>query len=327
MAVAEPVDSASPAAGEAGAGYGAVSARQSQSGLLSGRRAAVCLGALLAACIFLVMSDGSAQQLPAVLLSGVGRWGGSFSGPAFAPPPHAQPAIPSTVAEAQDALDKTLQARAGEIAAAANAASRGRVPVGGSGRSVHWVPVRSTVPLQDAQKRLEAYRAYHFPTSTFDDYVRSDDPTRDMDINNLYKHSEDALLNDLNQKLKEKVALEVAQQVKEKVPQMQSALIREQKMKQLVSDTTGQMVDVNHGFDQIQVMQAQGHEMFSKADEMEKEIRSPETKDLFDRAEAILLAMNATVNCTNGTNATNCTNATDAGDGGEQEVAAAEKVC
>lgn len=96
-------------------------------------------------------------------------------------------------------------------------------------------------------------------------------------------------------------------------------------MKQLVSDITGQMVDVNHGFDQIQVMQAQGHEMFSKADEMEKEIRSPETKDLFDRAEAILLAMNATVNCTNGTNATNCTNATDAGGGGEEEVAAAEK--
>lgn len=73
-----------------------------------------------------------------------------------------------------------------------------------------------------------------------------------MDINNLYKHSEDALLNDLNQKLKEKVALEVAEQVKEKVPQMQSALIREQKMKQLVSDITDQMVDVNHGFDQIQ---------------------------------------------------------------------------
>lgn len=113
--------------------------------------------------------------------------------------------------------------------------------------------------------------------------------------------------------------------LQDKVPQMQSALIREQKMKQLVSDITGQMGDVNHGFDQIQVMQAQGHEMFYKADEMEKEIRSPETKDLFDRAEAILLAMNATVNCTNGTNATNCTNATDAGGGGEEEVAAAEK--
>jgi hypothetical protein len=73
---------------------------------------------------------------------------------------------------------------------------------------------RSSEPLKNAQKRLEAFNAYRFPTSAFDDYVRSDDPTRDMDINNLYKHSEDALLNDLNQKLKEKVALEVAEQVK-----------------------------------------------------------------------------------------------------------------
>ena len=42
-------------------------------------------------------------------------------------------------------------------------------------------------------------------------------------------------------------------QVAEKVTQMQSALIREQKMKQLVSDITGQMQAVDHGFDAIQV--------------------------------------------------------------------------
>ena len=47
-----------------------------------------------------------------------------------------------TVADAQSALDKTLSTRAGEIAAAANAASRGRGIVGGKARNVHWIPVR-----------------------------------------------------------------------------------------------------------------------------------------------------------------------------------------
>jgi len=56
---------------------------------------------------------------------------------------------------------------------------------------------------------------------------------RDMDINGLYKHSEDQLLNDLNEKLKQKVAIEVAQQVSEKVPQMQAALVREDTIKQV----------------------------------------------------------------------------------------------
>jgi len=46
------------------------------------------------------------------------------------------------VADAQAALDKTMGARAGEIAAAANAAARGRGIVGGQARQVHWVPVR-----------------------------------------------------------------------------------------------------------------------------------------------------------------------------------------
>jgi len=339
--------------------------------MVTGRRAAVCIGALLAVCVFLVLSTDSAQQLPAVLFGG--DWSGSFTTPLAGPASSSiddakveldkemvskvgedpsigkgvgisgrwssafasEPALPSTVADAQAAIEKTLKVRAGEIAAAANAQSRGRGIVGGKARSVQWVPVSHTTVVggvnSDAAKRLADYAAdkfssSHYPFKVFDDYVRSDDPTRDMDINSLYKHSEDALLNDLNQKLKEKVALEVQQQVAEKVPQMQSALIREQKMKQLVSDITNQMQDVNHGFDQIQVLQAQGHEMFSKADATEADIRSPETKDLFDRAEAILLAMNATVNCTNGTNATGCnsTNTTDAGAGGE-DVAAVEK--
>ena len=47
-----------------------------------------------------------------------------------------------SVADAQAALDKTMGARAGEIAAAANAAARGRGIVGGQARQVHWVPVR-----------------------------------------------------------------------------------------------------------------------------------------------------------------------------------------
>ena len=95
------------------------------------------------------------------------------------------------------------------------------------------------------------------------------------------------------------------------------------KYSQLVSEVTDQMHDVDRGFDQIQVLQAQGHEMFSKNDDVEAEIRSKETKDLFDRAEAILLAMNATVNCTNNTNASACngTNTTDAEVDGEVAVA------
>ena len=187
---------------------------------------------------------------------------------------------------------------------------------GGVKRSVEWVPVARTV---------------YSKVPSFSDYVRSDDPTGDLDVNDLYKRSEDALINDINQKLKEKVNIEVERQVAEKVPKMQSAIIREQKMKQLVSDLTDQMQEVNHGFDQIQVLQAQGHEMFYKADATEADITSPETKDLFDRAEAILLSMNATVDCngTNTSNATGCnsTNATDTG-GAEaegDEVAAAER--
>jgi len=103
--------------------------------------------------------------------------------------------------------------------------------------------------------------------------------------------------------------------------------ITSRKYSQLVSAVTDQMHDVDKGFDQIQVLQAQGHEMFSKDDGVEAEIRSKETKDLFDRAEAILLAMNATVNCTNNTNASGCngTNTTDAGVDSEVEVVAAER--
>ena len=56
---------------------------------------------------------------------------------------------------------------------------------------------------------------------------------RDMDINGLYKHSEDQLLNDLNEKLKQKVAIEDARQVSEKVPQMQATLVRENTIKQV----------------------------------------------------------------------------------------------
>jgi len=231
------------------------------------------------------------------------------------------------VVDAQSALDKTLGTlRAGEItpiAAAANADSRGRGIVGGQARQVHWVPVSRVADVVAASKRLADFatenaplgaisplKTYRSSYDPFRNYVRSDDPTRDMDINGLYKRSEDALLNDLNEKLKEKVALEVQQQVAEKVPQMQSALIREQKMKQLVSDITDQMQAVDHGFDNIQVLQAQGHEMFATADATEADIRIPETRDLFNRAEAILLAeaaaTNATLNCTNGTNATGC---------------------
>ena len=54
-----------------------------------------------------------------------------------------------------------------------------------------------------------------------------------MDINGLYKHSEDQLLNDLNEKLKQKVAIEDARQVSEKVPQMQATLVRENTIKQV----------------------------------------------------------------------------------------------
>jgi len=95
MAIAEPTESAAPVASEeAGGGYGAVSGRQSHAGMT--RRAAVCLGALVATCLFLAITDANAQQLPAALLSGVGRWGGSFVGPSFAPTPPAQSALPST---------------------------------------------------------------------------------------------------------------------------------------------------------------------------------------------------------------------------------------
>jgi len=40
-----------------------------------------------------------------------------------------------------------------------------------------------------------------------------------------------------------------------------------------VSDITDQMGDVNNGLDKIQVLQAQGHEMFASADSTERQIR------------------------------------------------------
>jgi hypothetical protein len=77
-------------------------------------------------------------------------------------------------------------------------------------------------------------------------------------------------------------------------PSLLESRAPEQKMRQLVSDITDKMQALDKGFDTIQALQAQGHEMSATADATEADIRSPETKDLFDRAEAILLAKAAT---------------------------------
>ena len=77
---------------------------------------------------------------------------------------------------------------------------------------------------------------------------------------------------------------------------LESTRTPEQKMRQLVSGITDEMQAVDEGFGKIQALQAQGHEMSATTDATEADIRSPETKDLFDRAEAILLAKAATAN-------------------------------
>ena len=151
------VDDASTSVGQGG--YGAVSARQASS-QLSGRRAAVCIGALLAACVFLALSNDSAKQLPAVLFGG--DWGGSFTATAPPPAPYSAPAITfhlpvySSVAEAktassieatQAALDKTLASRMGEDASIGS----------GEGISGRWSSFTAPAPVLPSTG--EAHRA------------------------------------------------------------------------------------------------------------------------------------------------------------------------
>ncbi len=81
-----------------------------------------------------------------------------------------------------------------------------------------------------------------------------------------------------------------------KLSLLESTRTPEQKMRQLVSGIKDEMQAVDEGFGKIQALQAQGHEMSATTDATEADIRSPETKDLFDRAEAILLAKAATAN-------------------------------
>jgi hypothetical protein len=92
-----------------GDGYGAVEALpQGGSAAPSGRRAAVCIGGLLAACVFLALSSDGARSVPATLLGFGGDWSGSFT----APVPLASPAS-AAIEVAQSALDKTLDSNAG----------------------------------------------------------------------------------------------------------------------------------------------------------------------------------------------------------------------
>ena len=85
-----------------GDGYGAVAPRQH---MVTGRRAAVCIGALLAVCVFLVLSTDSAQQLPAVLFGG--DWSGSFTTPLAGP-------ASSSIDDAKVELDKEMVSKVGE---------------------------------------------------------------------------------------------------------------------------------------------------------------------------------------------------------------------
>lgn len=100
-------------------GYGAVSAHHGLRGSgFSGRRAAMCIGVLLAACVFLALSSDSERQLPAALF---GRWGGEFtSDPVFHAPVYSSvdsaKTAGSPIQDDQFALDKTLSSKMGEDA-------------------------------------------------------------------------------------------------------------------------------------------------------------------------------------------------------------------
>jgi hypothetical protein len=90
-----------------GDGYGALDAR-SEHAAPSGRRAALCIGGLLAACVFIAVSSNGANSAPATLLGFGGDWSGSFT----ATLPLASPAS-AAIEVAQSTLDKTLASNAG----------------------------------------------------------------------------------------------------------------------------------------------------------------------------------------------------------------------
>ena len=98
---------------EPGEGYGAVAAR-SEGAAPAGRRAAVCIGALLAACVFLALSADGAPGIPTAAVLFGGDWSGSFT----AAPVGIK--VYTSVDEARDsadsaqpAFDKTLASNAG----------------------------------------------------------------------------------------------------------------------------------------------------------------------------------------------------------------------
>ncbi|EKX50727.1 hypothetical protein GUITHDRAFT_134859 [Guillardia theta CCMP2712] len=145
----------------------------------------------------------------------------------------------------------------------------------------------------------------------------------DGSLDSLYRESENELLSDLREKLQEKVEKEVQRQVKERVPAMQAQLEKEARKKQLVSDITSEMEQVNAGFNAIEDLkvgveahkalflicqQAKQAESAKALEGLEEDMNSDETKTLFQQAMALLNAGNAT-NCSSGADA-NCTNGT-----------------
>ncbi len=106
--------SRSPGEPEAGDGYGAVAAR-SEGGAPVGRRAAVCIGALLAACVFLALSANGAPGIPTAAVLFGGDWSGSFTAPVgvkvYTSAEEARNAAESAQSAAS-AFDKTLTSNA-----------------------------------------------------------------------------------------------------------------------------------------------------------------------------------------------------------------------
>ena len=90
-----------------GDGYGALEAR-SEHAAPSGRRAALSIGGLLAACVFIALLSNGANGAPATLLGLGGEWSGTFT----ATTPLASTAS-AAIEVAQSALDKTLASNSG----------------------------------------------------------------------------------------------------------------------------------------------------------------------------------------------------------------------